>query len=92
MQGTPAAEKEVPTVKGKGLFSKPTPVPTVLLPAITVPAVTVPAVPVSGEGLDALNSTGCVHSVWNQTLIQDCRLGKLAIMTRICKASCCNVW
>ena len=44
MQETPAAEEKVPTVKGKGLFSKPTPVPTVL-----VPAGTVPAVPVSGE-------------------------------------------
>ena len=42
MQETPAAEKEVP-VKGKGLFSKPMPVP-----AVTVPVVTVPSVPVSG--------------------------------------------
>lgn len=53
MQETPAPEKKMPIVIGKGLFNKPTPVPTILVPVVPVPAVTVPAVPVSGKGLDA---------------------------------------
>ena len=56
MQETPAAKHEVPAVKGKGLFSKATPVatvPVITVPIITVPAVTVPVVSVSGA------STGC---------------------------------
>lgn len=52
MQETPAPEKKVPIVIGKGLFTKPTPVPTILVPVVPVPAVTVPAVAVSGKGLD----------------------------------------
>ena len=51
MQETPAAEKEVPAVIGKGIVGKPTPVPTEL-----VPAVIVPAVPVSGEQLAPLSA------------------------------------
>ena len=53
MQETPAPEKKMPIVIGKGLFNKPTPVPTILVSVVPVPAVTVPAVPVSGKGLDA---------------------------------------
>lgn len=47
MQETPAAEMEMPALKGKGLFNKPMPVPAVVVPAVTVPA-TVPSVSVSG--------------------------------------------
>ena len=71
MQETPTAEKKAPIVQGKGLFSKPTPVPTVLVPAMTVPAATVPAVPVSGEGLDCIE----LHWVRAQCLAPDSDLG-----------------
>lgn len=54
MQETPAPQKKMPIILGKGLFNKPTPVPTILVPVVPVPAVTVLAVPVSGKGLDAL--------------------------------------